>query len=143
MSVFSYISQPRGFALMRIVCEGMADSIFVWLCLSFLLNSKSSISCLLSLVYHLYYRHFSQIYYLSLNFVNGSFHTLKFEILHSLVHMSFFCSFRVSNLRKFTQEELNRDSMFQILSDSDKPILIKSYGGFDMVLCYVTLSPGC
>ena len=102
MSVFSYISQPRGFALMRIVCEGMADSIFVWLCLSFLLNSKSSISCLLSLVYHLYYRHFSQIYYLSLNFVNGSFHTLKFEILHSLVHMSFFCSFRVSNLRKFT-----------------------------------------
>lgn len=40
MSVFAYISQPRGFALMRIVCEGMADSIFIWLCLSFLLNSQ-------------------------------------------------------------------------------------------------------
>lgn len=49
----------------------------------------------------------------------------------------------ISNLRKFTQEELNRDNMFQILSDSDKPILIQSYGEFDMALCRVTLSPGC
>ena len=37
---------------------------------------------------------------------------------------------------------MNRDSMFQILSDSDKPMLIKIYGEFDMVLCHVTLSSG-
>lgn len=32
---------------------------------------------------------------------------------------------------------MNKDSMFQILSDSDKLILIKSNGEFDMVLCQV------
>ena len=37
---------------------------------------------------------------------------------------------------------MKRDSVFQILSDSDKPMLIKSYGELDMVLCGVTLSSG-
>lgn len=103
MSVFAYISQPRGFALMRIVYEGMADSIFIWLCLSFLLNSQEFYIMVINLgLASVLQILFFQIYYLSLNFVNASFCTLTFKILHSLVHMSLFCSFWVSNLRKFT-----------------------------------------
>lgn len=45
-----------------------------------------------------------------------------------------------SNLREFTKAYLNRDSMFQILSDYDKLILVKRCAEFDMALCHVTLT---